>query len=625
MANASRAKQWGLARMPLHAHSGRTAECLMNRASARITPALMLGLVVLAALATSADGQAAVPEEVVMEAQDIVHMAWINGPTYSDKLKSSPQWPKFPELGNTLLLRGSSGHCVKSGASGLEISYCRSFTDGLQLRHVASSGALIDSTDSALCPAADGTSVSLSASCSQPANFSVTETGAYLDVNTGKCLAPSPGDSFGTSDTNALILSDDCASWAFSLWTDWLRPPGYEDGFKVGGSAASSSSDPPRWSMQLGTPCEQYRIGMTDESGSRATGLIATRGSDGAAFPRTLANIWHMGWPQGAGCKLFFFMEPIPETGLYPDVSEWNAFFPSGETITFSRDLSSGTAACSPGREGYTGFSGPKGGYCKASSERLDTEKHLAMWSGRVGVVIDADAPEGNFVSRLGAVTSGALEQAAAQEGVVTEADKVAAALPGASLTANLTLIDGSSGDVVVLSLGTAVGPAQMGLVRQGWVMNHVIVTRLGWGGGDGSALAGALDGVEFWLEVSVWGDRVVLEVAWDEAAVALAGGVTAEVAVDLAVGGAAMASEVQGVGLGKGGVVLAVGEGGSLMGSSSSVTVTSTAGTAISRDALGDVFVVAPKSLQRCGTEAFPTSIDGTFPAPVMTVMTRR
>ena len=586
-----------------HAHT-RTAECAMNRASARSASALVLALSVLAALAASADGQAA-SEEVVMAPEDIVHMAWINGPTYSDKLKSSPQWPKFPELGNTLLLRGSAGHCVKSGTTGLEVSYCSSFTDGLQLRHDASSGALKDSTDSVLCPSADGSSISLSASCIQPANFSVTGTGAYLDETTGKCLAPSPGDSFGSSDSSDLILSDDCASWAFSLWTDWLRPPGCEDGFKVGGSAASSSSDPPRWSMQLGTPCEQYRLGMTDESGSLATGLIATRGSDGAAFPRTLTNIWHMGWPQGTGCKLFFFMDQIPETGLYPDVSEWNAFFPSGETITFSRDLASSAAVCSPGREGFTGFSGPTGGYCKASSERLDTKKHLAMWSGRVGVVLDADAPDGNFVSRLGAVTSGALEQVAAQEGVVTEADKVAAALPGASLTANLTLSDGSSGEVVVLSLGTAVGPAQMGLVRQGWVMNHVIVTRLGWGGGDGTALAGALDGVEFWLEVSVWGDLVVLEVAWDEAAVALGGNVAAEVGVDLAIGGVALASEVQGVGLGQDSVVIAVGEGGALLsGSSSDVTVTSTVGTVVSREALGDVFVAVPASFERCGDE---------------------
>ena len=38
-------------------------------------------------------------EDVVMSEDDILHMAWVNGPTYSAKLSGGAQWPSFGEQG----------------------------------------------------------------------------------------------------------------------------------------------------------------------------------------------------------------------------------------------------------------------------------------------------------------------------------------------------------------------------------------------------------------------------------------------------------------------------------------------------------------------------------------------
>ena len=105
-----------------------------------------------------------------------------------------------------------------------------------------------------------------------------------------------------------------------------------------------------------------------------------------------------------------------------------------------------------------------------------------------------------------------------------------------------------------------------------------------------------------FFLQATVWGDRVVLEVAWNEAAVALEDGVTAEITAEVTIRGESVASEVQGVGVGRGGVVVSIGEDGRKVvpGTSPSFRVTSTVGTVVSRAPLGDVFVVAPRNLAR-------------------------
>eukprot|EP00951_Prasinocladus_malaysianus_P000674 scaffold4852_cov28-Prasinocladus_malaysianus.AAC.2 len=144
----------------------------------------------------------------------------------------------------------------------------------------------------AMCLSADGQEVTLSSTCSQPTQFHFSSSGALVHNATNGCLGVAAGSTFGTSDSNPLQLggTDYCDLWVFSFWTDWSRPPGYEDGWRIGGSASSNTASPPRWAFSVASPCEQYRMEMTDSGGSRAYGLRAVRGSDGAAFPSLVTH-----------------------------------------------------------------------------------------------------------------------------------------------------------------------------------------------------------------------------------------------------------------------------------------------------------------------------------------------
>ena len=154
----------------------------------------------------------------------------------------------------------------------------------------------------------------------------------------------------------------------------------------------------------------------------------------------------------------------------------------SWPAVTGGSNSVSGT--CDPtSNDQFTGYS-DSGGYCQPSSAALDDEgAYLVLHSGRLGVVFDAEATSQNFAPKLGA-TGGLPANASACD--------VLAALPDATLSASLALTcDGSTASY---SLGATEQFAQLGLVRQGHEMNHIIVTGLEWKDSTGAAAIGDCD-----------------------------------------------------------------------------------------------------------------------------------
>ena len=309
----------------------------------------------------------------------------------------------------------------------------------------------------------------------------------------------------------------------------------------------------------------------------------------------------------------------------------------------------------------YTGYD-EDGRYCEAASPALDDKAHLLIHSGRLGVVVDAGglkAPANshttrNLLPRLGA-TSG------------TEATPQAVYDALDTTSTSITLDTACESNSFSYTLGVAGGGdfVQVGLVRQGHTVTQVTLTNLqfesmagtvygpcasfvpevqprrrrlahaerGWckndfGGfshpcltSDYPKCVGFVEGQRWgkcwsactteghptvWAELSVWGDSIAFELAWD-ADFYLAAGCSGAITVALtsAVGThSSTAALTSGTGGGRLSLVLTA-DGSSLAAAQASthpVEVTSEAGQVLTRAATHDVFIEVPTNTPKCG-----------------------
>lgn len=163
----------------------------------------------------------------------------------------------------------------------------------------------------------------------------------------------------------------------------------------------------------------------------------------------------HAVWPHGPT-----FSEKLPSGAAAP----WP---------TFAEGVASRSGArCSTRDERYTGYD-EDGSYCEAASTALDTNAHLLLYSGRLGLVVDAggltaaaDSGLRNLVPKVGALGG----EMAARQAYDT--------LPAAStsITLDTTCPSGTTTYVLGTSGGSFV---QTGLVRQGHTVTQVSLTGL--------------------------------------------------------------------------------------------------------------------------------------------------
>jgi hypothetical protein len=298
----------------------------------------------------------------------------------------------------------------------------------------------------------------------------------------------------------------------------------------------------------------------------------------------------------------------------------------------------------------YTGYD-EEGRYCEAASPALDDEAHLLLHSGRLGVVVDAGglkAPANSYARNL-------FPRLGATSGTEATPQAVYDALGTTSTTITLdTACELDSSSRVELLLGTAGGGdfVQVGLVRQGHTVTQVTLTNLqfesmagtvygpcasfvpeiqppGWCKKDFGGVAnpclspdypkciGFVEGQSWgrcwsvctnsvWGELSVWGDSIAFELAWDadfDLAAGCSGAIT--VALTSAVGThSSTAALTSGTGGGRLSLVLTA-DGSSLaagQASSHPVEVTSEAGQVLTRAATHDVFIEVPTNTPKCG-----------------------
>jgi len=129
---------------------------------------------------------------------------------------------------------------------------------------------------------------------------------------------------------------------------------------------------------------------------------------------------------------------------------------------------------CDPARTAYTGYK-TSGAYCQASSNGLNANPHLVMYSGLVGFVLDASAQDGNFFPRLGSTSSGALTE-------TMDATDAFESLTSSEVTATLN-VQCTSIPQTTLTAKTAIGAsvAEFGLVRKGHAVTQVTIDKLDW------------------------------------------------------------------------------------------------------------------------------------------------
>ena len=320
---------------------------------------------------------------------------------------------------------------------------------------------------------------------------------------------------------------------------------------------------------------------------------------------------------------------------------------------------------CTTKDDKFTGYNAAGNSYCERSSDALDKNAHLLLASGRLGVVVDArgldptlEIADRELFPKMGSTSGGS-------------ARKIYDSLPSSDSSFNfkMTCSDGTTKTYV---LGTTAPKfVQAGLVRQGHTVTQVTLSALTFHDSGTGAIVGPcgtftktkdpgnnnckpgvsahacpsgypdcqgfVEGQNWgkcytscttplpnlWAEVSVWGDSVSIELAWDSAydvatfrtsqQISQQVTCTATVSASLTLnGGAAVtrsASATASLG-GRVGLLVKVGKGGaSFVGDPSAsvanpITVTSpNSGTQVlSRKHMEDVFVEIPTSTKKCG-----------------------
>ena len=460
-------------------------------------------------------------------ARDMVHTVWLNGPTYSKKIQTNRladgKWPTFANDDAatglySLFLRAGNGHCISTSTGyDLSLGQCWSWSGGVSLGF-NENGALADENGHFICaegnpavPAA-GDLLIISSSCASSI-FEQDSDGCITHTATGLYLSPditgaSYSDSFTATSSTTLTLSATMYKWGF--WKAWNELPGYnENGLLLGGSVSVKTQvTPPRYQVQLGaadgsTSCESFRTRGYGKSGSTVENNITLLNLDtGEYFPHSIHYIEHWGWP--AACTLMFrHHSSTDDSGVYPDYSDdFNAFFGSGTRIRFEESKTN-SGACDPERARYTGYD-TTGSYCYTSSGSLDESPHLILYSGWVGLVVDASAKNDNVIPKFGAVPDEVANGTSAE---------VYAALPESELNVTLTTLSGTTYRLGKQSSDFAVISA----VRQGIVVTHILVTDLVWTN-QGVGIADVdIDPPQWWLEVEVRGTSMSVQVGWEE------------------------------------------------------------------------------------------------------------
>ena len=139
------------------------------------------------------------------------------------------------------------------------------------------------------------------------------------------------------------------------------------------------------------------------------------------------------------------------------------------------------------------------GEYCAKASAALDDDAHLLLYSGRLAAVVDVGGLRSgrrNLFPKMGALGT-ALPARAAYDALAAATTDIELASTCGTKTSRYAL----------RSVGNSFVHA--GLVRQGHAVTHIILTGLRWG-------KASLDRVSMWAEVSVWGDSIAIELAWD-------------------------------------------------------------------------------------------------------------
>lgn len=448
---------------------------------------------------------------------------------------------------------------------------------------------LVTETGTALCAPADGAAgddVALSSQCVAD-GFTVLGNNA-VQHSSGLCLAPEDAASaFGSSATTPLVLSADCDSWSFEFWADPVAPPPYQDGFTVGGGTGQDSQSPPRWFFSI-SGGETFRASFSDADG-RVYGLDVVRVSDGVKFEHSLSEIVHTTWQNGRMYLRPWGASDYPD-GNYPDwLSAWNTFASPGTKIQFVR-AEGGSGQCDTAtNEEFTGY-GSGGGYCQLADSAFATDPaHLLMHTGRLAVVVDAEHTGGNLMPLVGTVAS-----------ADTSASDVYESLSAAVLTGSIAVTNTASGASDTLALFTDLPYTQIGLVRHGHTVAHILATGLGWDG-TGSEFA-ELNDAHWWMEVSMWGDSVSVQLVWDAAA----SGCTATIDLALTVDGVEISSASADLSALSANLLLSVTDVDGIAPAadlwSSTVDVTSTTGSVVARSITGDVFIEVPTNTPKCG-----------------------
>lgn len=112
------------------------------------------------------------------------------------------------------------------------------------------------------------------------------------------------------------------------------------------------------------------------------------------------------------------------------------------------------------------------GGFCEYASDALDQNPHLVMYSGNVGLVLDASAKNGNLFPKLGSTAEFVQDKD-------FKATDVYSDLAESSVTASLSINCPDVGTSILTASPLQV--AEFGLVRQGHAVTQVIVEQLEW------------------------------------------------------------------------------------------------------------------------------------------------
>ena len=186
-----------------------------------------------------------------------------------------------------------------------------------------------------------------------------------------------------------------------------------------------------RWSVLLSS-CTPMRSYLSDGDG--VVYNVSLVRSDGTRWPYEINYVAHITW---TNCYMYFypFTSEQKQDGSYPDRTDSfdDFFYDAGEKLYFEDPPGSGSSdACNPDKNSkFTGYTSG-GEFCKRSSGAIDDEPHLAIHSGRIGVLVDALFSDGNLFPRMGLVSN----HSSSSDHVVDPWND----LPRSSFGSNLTL-----------------------------------------------------------------------------------------------------------------------------------------------------------------------------------------